>query len=110
MRNLLDEPIDHHERMDWTYGRKGVRTLFHGRKKGAANTIVRLIHRNTSGQIAPSQPDELTCSTTTIRPRQRMSVRPELNGLVQDVSRREVKVGCAGNTLAWPLDFGERPS
>ncbi len=30
MTNLLDEGIDYHQSMDWTYGHRVVRTLFHG--------------------------------------------------------------------------------
>ena len=57
MTNLLDERIDYHQSMDWTYGHRVVRTLFHGvQYQGIANTIVQLIRRSTSGVIAPSQP------------------------------------------------------
>jgi len=43
--------------MDWTHGRRLVRTLFHGPQyQGIANTIVQLIRRSTPGLIAPSQP------------------------------------------------------
>jgi hypothetical protein len=56
MTNLLDERIDQHQSMDWTYGDRVVRTSFHGAPyQGIANTIVQLICRSTSGVIAPWQ-------------------------------------------------------
>ena len=55
--SLLDERIDYHQSMDWTYGRRVMRTPFHGAQyKGIANTIVQLIRRPTSGLIAASRP------------------------------------------------------
>jgi hypothetical protein len=52
MTNLLDERIDHHQSMDWTYGHRVVRALFHGAPyQGIANTIVQLIRPSTSGVI-----------------------------------------------------------
>jgi hypothetical protein len=55
MTNLLDERIDCHQSMDWQE-RGAVRPLFCGfRYKGIADTIVQLLHRNTSGVIAPTQ-------------------------------------------------------
>jgi hypothetical protein len=43
--------------MDWTYGHRVVRILFHGAQyQGIANTNVQLIRRSNSGLIAPSQP------------------------------------------------------
>jgi hypothetical protein len=44
MTNLLDERIDQHQSMCWTYGHRVVRALLHGAQyQGIANTIVQLI-------------------------------------------------------------------
>ncbi len=68
MTNLLDERIDYHQSIDWTYGHRVVRTLFQGAQyQGIANTIVQLIRRSASGVVAPSRPirsDERQCKKT----------------------------------------------
>ena len=57
MMNLLDERIDRDQSTNWGCGNGFGRTLFHETQyKGIADTIVQLIHRSTSGLIAPSQP------------------------------------------------------
>jgi hypothetical protein len=58
MTNLLDECIDYHQSMDWTYGAKECCVLYStaAQYQGIANTIVQLIPGAPSGVIAPSQP------------------------------------------------------
>ena len=57
MTNLLDERIDQHQSMDWTYQNRAAPVLFAGAQyQGIADTIVQLSPRNTSDVITQSQP------------------------------------------------------
>jgi len=52
MKNLLDERIGQHQKMEWACGRGVVQTSFFGvQYQGIANTIVQLLRRNAAGLI-----------------------------------------------------------